>query len=103
MLRLPSAAMFGRKKSVVKHESSPRGYRSPLQCLNSFSGSRDNTPTGEDLPTIMAAASWLSSNSSNSKKSPSAPLVKRGKLMRKNKETTRLEDVYEVATEKLGE
>jgi len=130
MLRLPSGALFGRKKSVVKHEPSPKtggvmlrlpssalfgrkksvaspktgGMRSPMQSLNSFAGGGspyDRSPYGTDLPTIFAQSSWQSSNSSSSKKSP---LVQRGKLMPRHKATTnRLEDFYEVAATMLGE
>jgi len=101
MLRLPSSALFGRKKTpIVKSDASPQaaGYGSPLQSLNSFSHTPRNE--GECLPTILAQASWKSSDSSNSKKSP---LVKRGKLMPRHKESNRLEDFYEVSTDKLGE
>merc|ERR1719262_405067 len=99
MLRLPSGAFFGRKKSNVEHKTSPR-TGSPLQNLNSFSHSSRETPKSDGLPTILAQASWPSTSSSGSKK---FPLVKRGKLMPRHKETNRLEDCYEVATEKLGE
>jgi calcium-dependent protein kinase len=71
-----------------------------LQSLNSFHGSGRETPRVEDLPTILAQPSWQSSSSSNSKKSP---VVQRDKLMRRHKDTKRLEDFYEVSQEKLGE
>lgn len=98
MLRLPSAALFGRKKSTVKQNAFSQPG-SPMQSLNSFAGSCHDTPKS-DLPTILAQNSWPSCSSGDSKKSP---LVKRFKLMPKHKESNRLEDCYEVATEKLGQ
>jgi len=97
MLKLPSAAFFGRKKSIVRADSAAA---SPMQCLDSFSGCGHNSPRADGLPTILAADSWQSSASNSShSKTP----FRRGKLMPKHKETNRLEDCYEVSTEKLGE
>lgn len=95
---LPAAACFSRKNCIANPDAAVKtqDYVTPVQHLNSFYGSDQNTPKSCNLPTILA---WQTSNSFNAK----TPLVKRAFFMPRHKEINRLEDFYDVAKDKLGE